>query len=655
MSSEPDVTGATAAPHLSAPAATPGAVTALSVVPGAGRAEVVIAVSGDVDVMDFALDAGKRVVVDIKGATLGIRPRLYDMVPRAGISNIRFAQFKPEVVRIVIELDAIREYRVVRGDGDVRVSVEGSSEFVAWQLQGQGKPPVTGSASVAAPKTPAAPAPSVAAAEPVPSQTFARQTGASTRTIEKPLAPPSRNSEPAPQGRSRQPRISVAFQDADIRDVVVQFADFSGKTIVVGPQVTGSVRATIVDQPWDIALKKILDGYGLAAIEDSTGIINVDSYRNLNALAAVEPLFTRVIPVNYTKAQTMMETVKSLLGAGCGGGGAAAAPAAEPAGGGAGGAAGGAAPAAASGSGAICSSRGSVGHDEKTNSVIVTETVSRLNDIEGYIKDLDVRTPQITIKAKIITVDRTGTEQLGLAYDLGSASTFSNALLPRPGVAGDQRINLAGDGFAGVANSQRQYKGAASLSIINNMVLGGFNLTSFLDALSSVQLTDVQAEPSVTTVDNKEAELFSGSSLAFLLTPPIIPGQIASVAPQIQRQDIGITLRVTPHVTANRQVLLDVYTEQQVLQAVTIAGPNTSKRNSKNQVLVEDGQTAVIGGLTQTQVVRNKSGIPFLMDLPGIGRLFSQTDVTERKQDLLILITPHIVDEGEVVRPTKKP
>ena len=628
-------------------------MTALSVVPGSGRAEVVIAVSGDVDVMDFALDAGKRVVVDIKGATLGIRPRLYDMVTRAGISNIRFAQFKPEVVRIVIELDAVREYRVVRGDGDVRVSVEGSSEFAVWPVQGQGKPPVTGAVSVAVSKAPAPrePAP-VATSTPAPTlsgsaQTFARETGASTRSnIEQPQAPPTRNNEPPQQGRSQQPRISVSFQDADIRDVVVQFADFSGKTIVVGPQVAGSVRATIVDQPWDIALKKILDGYGLAAIEDSTGIINVDSYKNLNALAAVEPLFTRVIPVNYTKAQTMQETVKSLLGAGCGGGGAAAAPA---------GGAAGAAPAVAEGSGAICSSRGSVGHDEKTNSVIVTETVNRLNDIEGYIKALDVRTPQITIKAKIITVDRTGTEQLGLAYDLGSASMFSNALLPRPGVVGDQRINLAGDGFAGVANSQRQYKGAASLSIINNMVLGGFNLTSFLDALSSVQLTDVQAEPSVTTVDNKEAELFSGSSLAFLLTPPVIPGQIASVAPQIARQDIGITLRVTPHVTANRQVLLDVYTEQQVLRDITIAGPNTSKRNSKNQVLVEDGQTAVIGGLTQTQVVRNKTGIPFLMDLPGIGRLFSQTEVVERKQDLLILITPHIVDEGEVVRPTKKP
>ena len=83
---------------------------------------------------------------------------------------------------------------------------------------------------------------------------------------------------------------------------------------------------------------------------------------------------------------------------------------------------------------------------------------------------------------------------------------------------------------------------------------------------------------------------------------------------------------------------------------VTVAGPTTSKRNSQNQVLVGDGETAVIGGLTQTQVSRSKSGIPILMDLPGIGRLFSQTDVTERKQDLLILITPHIVDEGEVVK-----
>ncbi|MBM4193907.1 MAG: hypothetical protein FJ202_05940, partial [Gemmatimonadetes bacterium] len=305
-------------------------------------------------------------------------------------------------------------------------------------------------------------------------------------------------------------------------------------------------------------------------------------------------------------------------------------------------------------SAAICSSRGNVVANEQTNAIIVTETAARVADIESYVRDLDVRTPQITIKAKIITVDRTGTEQLGLAYDLGQPNMFSNAISTRPGSTGDGRVNLSGDGFAGVANSQRTFKGNSSLTLIHNMVLGGFNITSFVDALSSVQLTDVQAEPSVTAVDNKQAELFSGSSLSFLLTPPIPAGQIQSVAPQIAQRDIGISLRVTAHVTANRQVLMDVVTEQEVLQSITVAGPNTNKRSSTNQVLVEDGQTAVIGGLTQTQVTRSRSGIPLLMDLPLVGRLFSQAELTERKQDLLILITPHIVDEGDIVR-AKKP
>lgn len=640
--------GATGAPSATPPAAVsaaaPGAVTALSVVPSTGRADVVIAVQGDIDVMDFALDGGRRVVVDIQNATLGIPSRMYDKVQRAGIANVRFAQFNPEVVRVVVELDSPREYTVVRGPGDVRVSVEGPAEFEPWQVQGQGRAQVTG---VVVQGPPAGQQPPAAGAQ----QASAQGRGLPPRNASAGANPRILAPQVGPQGvqRGTQPRISVTFQDADIRDVVVQFAEHSGKTIVVGPAVTGTVRAQIVDQPWDIALKKILDGYGLAAIEDSTGIITVDSHRNLAALASVEPLYTRIIQVNYTKAETMANTVRSLLGAGCGGGGAAA-PAAggDPA-------AGGAPPADAGGGAATCSSRGSVGFEEKTNSVVVTETQARLNDIESYIRDLDVRTPQITIKAKIITVDRTGTEQLGLSYDLGTAATFSNALLPRPGIIGDQRINLGGDGFAGVGNSQRSYKAASSLTLIHNMVLGGFNLTTFLDALSSVQLTDVQAEPSVTTVDNKEAILFSGNTISYLLTPPIPAGQIQSVAPQIAREDIGIQLRVTPHVTANRQVLLDVYAEQQVLQAITAAGPNTSKRNTTNQVLVGDGETAVIGGLTQTQLTRNKSGIPILMDLPGIGRLFSQSDVTERKQDLLILITPHIVDEGEVVRGARRP
>jgi type IV pilus assembly protein PilQ len=614
-------------------------VTALSVVPGSGRAEVVIAIDGASDVIDFTLP-GPRIVVDLRGASLGVPLRLYDKVTRGGITNVRMAQYKPDVVRIVLDLDVAREYTVVRGEHEIRISVNGPDTFAAWHV---GKPVMAtvGAMSVngeAMQQTTAA----------VPEAAAPQQSSAPARSAVSNRQPQSPAMQAAPRAPD-QKRITVSFQDVHIRDVVGAFAKFSDRTIIIGKSVDGFVTADIVDQPWDVALRQILQSQGFTALEDSNGIITVDSYTTLADREKVEPLITRVIAVNYAKADAMAKTVKDLLSAGCGGGAASAA-----------------ASAAAAGGASTCSTRGAVTFDEKTNTVIITETANRLEDIASYVRDLDVRTPQVSIKAKIVAVDRTGTEQLGLAYDLGSANTFSNALVTRfqdaagvTPVTGDYRVNLTGDGIAAVGNASRPYKGG-TLALIYQMTLGGFNLTSFLDALSSEQLTDVQAEPSTTTVDNKEAELFAGSQLAFLLTPPVIAGQIQSVAPQIQRQDIGITLRVTPHVTANRQILMNVFAEQQTLVSVTTAGPSTNKRNSKNEVLVGDGETAVIGGLTQTQVTRNRTGIPILMNLPGIGRLFSSTEMVERKQDLLILITPHIIDDGEVVRsqptgPSKRP
>ena len=601
-----------------------GSIMTLSVQPGSGRADVVVGIEGAADVVDFPLDGGKRVVLDFKGAVLGLGSAQYDKVPRGSITNIRIAQNKADVVRMVLELDGPREYTVVKGEHDVRVSINGSDAFQPWSVGSRAAARITSAAVT--PASSGAVAPAAPKAEVAPA---ARASRAAAETARPFSAAPT----------STEPRITITFNDVHIRDVITTFAAFSHRTIVVGRSVDGFVNATVEDQPWDVALKSVLTSMSLSALEDSTGIVTVDSYSNLSDRAKIEPLRTQVIPVNYAKAEVMAGTVRSLLASDCAG----------------------SAPALAGGSAAqsaaSCNARGSVTFDEKTNSLIIKETAARLAEIVGYIHDLDVRTPQVVIKAKIIAVDRTGTEQLGLSYDLGSPNLFSNALVTRflPGgttpVQGDFRVNLAGDALAGVANAGRPFKSGSALSLLYNMTLGGFNLTSFLDALSSVQLTDVQAEPSTTTVDNKEAELFAGSQLAFLLTPPIVPGQIQAVAPQIQRQDIGITLRVTPHVTANRMIQMQVFAEQQTLISVTTAGPSTNKRNSKNDVMVADGETAVIGGLTQTQVSRNRSGIPFLMDLPGIGRLFSQTETVERKQDLLILITPHIVDEGEIVRP----
>jgi len=120
----------------------------------------------------------------------------------------------------------------------------------------------------------------------------------------------------------------------------------------------------------------------------------------------------------------------------------------------------------------------------------------------------------------------------------------------------------------------------------------------------------------------------------------------------VQFKETGIILTVTPHITSNRQVRMSISAEQSELRIIGgDLGFTIPKRNATTQLLVNDGETAVIGGLTQTQVIKNRSGIPLLTDLPLIGRLFSQTESREEKRDLLILITPHIIDPGESIRP----
>ncbi len=606
-------TAAAAAPVVRDVAA---AVTAVRVMPGAGRADVVLSFEGDVQITDFTLVNPHRIVVDVRGATMQLRAPSYDRVSRGGILNVRLAQFEAEVVRLVLDLDGAREYSVVRSDGEIRVSVTGPDAFAAWSA---------GAAAVAADAPPAASA----------------------------IAAPSRFEAVAPRTpavvqQAAQPRINVSFYETPIREVIGHFASFAGRTIITGSKVTGTVTAEIPGQPWDVALYKILQANGLSAVEDSTGIITIDSYQNLAARVAAEPLVTRVVPVNYAKASQLAATIRQLI-ASCSSGSvssvvdaAAADPAADPAA---------AAPDAPSASGPTPTTcgRGTVAVEEKTNTLLITESVSRLPEIVQYVHDLDVRTPQVAIRAKIISVDRTATQELGLSYDVGSTSSYSNRLNPR-GTPGDFTVDLGGNAFVGVANANQLFSSTSALGLIFNTAINGYNFTAFIDALSSEQLSDVQAEPSTTTIDNRTASLFAGTEIAFLLTPPTIPGQIQAVAPQIFRQKVGITLEVTPHVTANRQISMEIKAEQQSLLGTTEAGPSINQRTSTNEVLVGDGETAVIAGLTQTQVTKTRSGIPYLMNLPYVGRLFSQTRVEERKQDLLILVTPHIIDEGEIVR-----
>jgi type IV pilus assembly protein PilQ len=417
--------------------------------------------------------------------------------------------------------------------------------------------------------------------------------------------------------------------------------------------VDAKVTANINDQPWDVALHVVLNAYGLDAVEDPSGILIVDTQDHIAARQAAEPLLTRTFRLNYAKAVNIKGAVEARLSRSCRNTPqAAAAPA--PAGAAAAGAAEAGSPTVTDLS---CPVRGAVTVDSTTNSISITDVPGNMDALEKYAKGLDLRQPQVNIKAKIILVDRTSLEQLGLKYDLGSANQYFNDLVPRLDSTGTPetgpgRILLGGNTISAIANASQSVPGAA-LKAVYSAAMGGFSLTSFIEALQTISLLDVQAEPSVTTLNNRVANLTAGTQVPIRVIDASsggTGGQGTSSFPRatVQFRQTGIILNVTPQITNNRQIQMKVHAENSDVQFQTSdVGAVFPTQTVDNEMLVADGETAVMGGLTQTTVTVSKSGIPILVDLPILGRLFGYTSRQETKRDLLILITPHIIDDGQ--------
>ena len=564
-----------------------GEVTAVSLAPAAGKTEVVIAVRGAVDVRDFLLSSPSRLVLDVVGATLsGTTATLYDGVKRGGVLNLRYSQFRPDIVRVVIDLEGPETYKVDRSSGAIRVSFSSGQAFQAWSSADQ------------------------LAAAPV----------ADDVAEDAPAVQPARKPElgirsTAVLTRADEPRITVTWDRASIADVVAGFAAFSGRTIILGKDVKGEVNAEIKNQPWPQAFQAVLATQGLSAQEMAGGIIRVDAPTALAALDSLEPLETSIVRINYAQAGSLANTVQSIL----------------------------------------TKNRGRVVADTGSNALILTDTRSRIASVTDFVRGLDVRTPQLSIQAKIIFVDRTDIEQLGIKYDLGSRTQFFNKLAQRKdpssttggSFAKDVNIiDLGGNSVAAIGNANADIPGSA-LDVIFSTSIGGFALTTFLSALERTELADIQAEPVISTLDNRQADILVGEE-----TPVrVIDANSSSsgtARANVQFKETGIRLTVTPHVTNNRQVLMQLHTERSAIQPLAAAdlGFIFQKQKADNQLLVNDGETAVIGGLTVTQVTKTRSGIPLLGSLPIIGRLFSFNSDTENRRDLIILVTPRITDDG---------
>ena len=566
-----------------------GEVTSVSVLPSPGRAEVVIAVRGSVDVKDFVLREPDRLVLDVTGARLSGGTMRYDGVNRGGVRNVRYNQFRPDVVRIVLEMDVAKDYKVERTGDAIRISFGADRTFLSWSSTEPGNLDVP----------PVLPAPAERRAEVVIPE-------------EEPAAP-------APSFQAQDPRITVTWDRASIADVVAGFAAFSGRTIVLGKGITGEVTAEIKNQPWPQAFAAILATQGLTAQEMQGGIIRVDAPATLAALDSLEPLETAVVRINYKRADTLATTVASIL----------------------------------------TKNRGRVVADQGSNALVITDTKSRIGGIVDFVRGLDLRTPQVSIQAKIIFVDRQDLEQLGVKYDLGSRNQFFNKLVQRrdPNSASGGNypstsniIDLGGNSISAIGNADAIISGSA-LDLVFSTAIGGFSLTSFVSALERTQLADVQAEPLITTLDNRQADILVGDEIPLrVIDASSAQGGSGSGSPRstVQFKEVGIRLTVTPHVTNNRQILMDLKTERSGIVPLAAAdlGFTIQKQVANNQLLVNDGETSVIGGLTVTTVTRSRAGIPLLSSLPIVGKLFSFSSDEESRRDLIILVTPRIVDDG---------
>lgn len=559
-------------------------VTALSVLPNLARTEILIEIDGDVEHRAFQMEGPNRIIVDLMNAQHQLPQEDYPDINRGGILGIRTRQYSEDIVRIEIELDGKVGYAVEKYDNYVRISLEnpnGSEQFDPWETL------------------------AISAVPPVSDQMAALMSGPASAEMELPQV-------------QEAPLMSVSFDGIPIEDVLLTFSDYSGKSIVGGQNITGRVvTAEIKQQRWDEALEAILIGQGLMGTETGNGIIRVELIDDLNARELLEPRVTIPYRISFGTATEMQTVIQPLL----------------------------------------TPNRGQSVAATNTNAVIVTD-IQRVHDqIQDLITSLDVATPQVQISAKIIFVNRTDLSEIGVSYELkDSQGNQINVLAP--GAAdlnndgeletvpvGTNVVTLGGNSIAALGNA-RSRVGGATLTLLTSLVVGRHSLVAFIDALETSNLSDIVAEPSLMVADNQTAHIQVGEDTPIRVIDAggAAGGGGAQPTASVNIQSTGIILDATPHITAGDHILLDVTAER---SSVAIADSDVGQifriQNANTRVLVRDGETVVIAGLTVTERSEAESGIPLLMDLPLLGSLFKTRRVSEVQRDLMILVTPNIV------------
>jgi type IV pilus assembly protein PilQ len=431
-------------------------------------------------------------------------------------------------------------------------------------------------------------------------------------------------------------RLTLNFQDIETRAVLQLLADASGQNIVVSDSVTGNVTLRLQNVPWDQALDIVLRTKGLDKRRQDNVIIVAPqaelASREKAELAArkdvqeLAPLRSEYLQVNYAKAQDMAALIKTQTNS-------------------------------------LLSTRGSVAVDDRTNTLLLQDTADRLADVRRLVATLDIPVRQVLIEARIVIVNNDFTRDLGARFGFTNNQKNGNSgLVTTTGNAagtdlaiGSAITNRNGGGSVfpvsvptGSTASNRYNVNLPVTNPAGTFALGILGNNFIVDLELSAAQAETQANiissPRVITANQKEATIEQGVEIPYQQSA-------SSGATTIQFKKAVLSLKVKPQITPDNRIILDLDVKDDSVGQVVVASggvnvPSIDTREIATQVLVNDGQTVVLGGILSTTQREDDTKVPYLGDVPILGHLFKSTSHKDNKDELMIFITPKIVREG---------
>lgn len=391
--------------------------------------------------------------------------------------------------------------------------------------------------------------------------------------------------------------ISFDFQDVPIKNALYLIAAKMNLNLVMGDNVDGKLTLLLNDVPHDQALDVILRTKGLGKYVEGNimivapleEIVQREEFEltSLKKIKEIKPLISNTIQINYAKSSSVFELLEG-----------------------------------------VRSERGSIIFDERTNKMFIEDTSEKVEEMVKLVNEIDIPVRQVSVEARIVYAKKTAAQTMGVQWGAGNSGTYNTI--------GDSSIGLLEGGTLGSL-------GAAGNTADFTLGFLNANIDATLNALEQSGDVEIVAKPLIIAANKQKSKISSGQEYPYYELSD--DGTVST-----EFKDIVLSLEVTPQITPDDHLILDLDIEQDSISEITDAGPALDTTNITTQVIVQNNETLVLGGVFQEDTIEEEDKVPVLGDIPFLGNAFKYKETTKEKVELLIFITPKILDGEELIR-----